>query len=271
MPIDPSAQIHPTAIIDPEAMIGPNVVVGPYAIIEKGASLGGGCQVGPHVHLYGVVQAGQRNNFGTGCVIGGPPQHTGWKNEPGWVVIGDDNHFRETVTVHRGMYGDGKTVIGNQCYFMAYSHVAHDCRIGNRVIFANCAAIAGHGEVGDGVFISAYAAAQQYVRVGRLAFVSGTSQATKDVIPFAMLVNRNHIQSINVIGMRRAGISREDIDYVRQAHRILYRSGDLLSVGVEKLKLELGHIPIVQEILQFIAGTKKGVIGPSQSSSDDEE
>ncbi len=271
MPIDSSAQIHRTAIVDEGVTLGANVVVGPYAIIEKGVSLGDGCTVAPHAHLLGIVVAGARNNFGTGCVIGDRPQHTGWKGEPGSVVIGDENNFREHVTVQRGMYGTGETIVGNKCYFMVYTHVAHDCRIGNNVVFANCAAMAGHGEVGDGVFISAYAAGQQYVRVGRLSFVSGTSQATKDVIPFSMLVNRNHIQSVNVIGMRRAGIARADIDAVRQAHRILYRSGDILSVGVEKLKAELGHLTIIQEILSFIANTKKGVIGPSRMGEFNEE
>jgi UDP-N-acetylglucosamine acyltransferase len=253
------ARIHPTAIISPEAELADDVVVGPYAIIDGRAHIAAGCVFKAHALVTGAVTIGRNNRFFSGSVIGEQPQHLKYNGEPTSVEIGDDNVFRENVTVHRGTTASMVTRIGNGNYFMAGSHVAHDCVIGNRSIFANGTLIAGHCTIDDSVFMSGNSAVHQFVRVGRLALVSGNSGSTKDVPPFVILQHINCVAGVNVVGMRRAGMTHEQINGVRRAFQLIFRQGSVLPTSLVRTEAELGHIDVVMEMVTFIRNSKRGI------------
>ncbi len=261
MPRPDSALIHSTAIVSDESDLAPDVRVGPYAIIEGPVQLGEGCVVGPHCHLLGRVIAGRGNTFGTGCVIGGEPQHLGYKGEPTLTRIGEYNTFREHATVHRGMpNARGETVVGDRNFIMAGAHIAHDCIVGNHCIFANSAMIGGHVEVGDRVFLSGSAGVHQFCRVGRLALVSGLSGLTQDLPPFWIAQGvMNLVHGINVVGMRRAGIANAEIQAVRRAFRTIHLQGLLLKAALAKLEREVPESECVREIIAFVRSSKRGI------------
>ncbi len=254
-----SSRIHPTAIISADAQIAEDVVIGPFVVIEGRVRIGAGSVVRPYVQLCGPMVMGCRNTIYSGAVLGERPQHMKYNDEPTSVEIGDDNVFREQVTVHRGTTQAWTTRIGSGNFFMANSHVAHDCVVGNNCILANGALIGGHAVVNDNVYLSGNSAIHQFVRMGRLSLVSGTSASTKDVPPFVMIQGVNVICGINVVGMRRAGLSHDQIDAVRKAYSLLYRDNNLLSVALQKMTNELGGFPAVIEMVEFIRGTKRGI------------
>ncbi len=254
-----SPRIHPTAIISPEAEIADDVVIGPYCVIENKVRIGPGCSLRPYVHLCGPLVMGKGNAIFSGAVLGEKPQHTKYNNEPTSLEIGDNNIFREQVTVHRGTTQSWITRIGNGNFFMANSHIAHDCVIGNNCILANGALVGGHAAMGDNAYLSGNAALHQFVRMGRLALVSGMSASTKDIPPFVMMQGINVICGVNVIGLRRAGMPHDQIDAVRRAYAMLYRDNNLLSVALEKIDGELASSPAVAELLQFIRDSKRGI------------
>ena len=258
-------RIHPSAIVSPEARLAPDVTVGPFAIIEGEVTLGPGCVVGPHVHLIGPLTAGANNRFHTGCVLGDAPQHLGYQGEPTRTEIGDGNIFREYVTVHRGMPtsakpGTGVTTIGSHNLFMVSSHIAHDCKVGNHCIFVNSAVIGGHAEVADRAILSGNSAVHQFCRVGRLAFLSGTSAVSQDLPPFFVVQLVNVPHGINVVGMRRAGISHAEIQAVRHAYRLINLSGQMLSEAVTRIEAEYGSLPAIQELMAFIRTSRRGIV-----------
>lgn len=254
-----SARIHPTAVISPEADLAGDVIVGPYAVIEGRVRIGPGCILRPYVHLCGPLTLGQGNLVCTGAILGERPQHLKYNDEPTGLEIGDHNIFREHVTVHRGTTQSWTTRIGSQNFFMAHCHVAHDCRIGNRCIFANGALVGGHCTLGDGVYLSGNCAVHQFCRIGKLALLSGCSATTKDIPPFIIQQNIDTVVGVNVVGMRRAGMSREQIDAVRQAFRILFREGLPLPAAVARLEHELGAAEAVREMIEFIRQCHRGI------------
>jgi UDP-N-acetylglucosamine acyltransferase len=255
----PSPRIHPTAIISPEAELADDVVVGPYAIIDGQARIGAGCVLRAHAIVTGSVTAGRNNQFFSGSVVGEQPQHLKYNGEPTRVEIGDDNIFRENVTVHRGTTASMVTRVGNGNFFMASSHVAHDCVIGNRCIFANGVLIAGHCTIEDGVFMSGNSAVHQFVRIGRLALLSGMSGSTKDVPPFLIMQHINCVVGINVVGMRRAGMTHEQINGVRRAFHLIFRERNTLPTSLARAEAELKHIDAVMEMVTFIRNSKRGI------------
>ncbi|CAN5206426.1 acyl-ACP--UDP-N-acetylglucosamine O-acyltransferase [soil metagenome] len=262
--------IHATAVIGPDAILTPDVTVGPFAVIDGPVTLGAGCKVGPHAHILGRVTFGIKNDIGSGTVIGGPPQHRAYNNEDTGVVIGDNNVFREHVTIHRGMpNAKVMTCIGSNNYFMAGSHVAHDCTVGNNCNFANAALIAGHVTVDDGVFLSGNTAVHQNCHIGRLALLSGVSAATQDIPPFWMVQARNMVVGINVIGMRRAGIPAVEIAAVRAAFKLLYTERLPIREATLRMEAKYNHIPAVMEIVAFIRTSKRGVPGAHQFRGED--
>ncbi|HEY2910939.1 MAG TPA: acyl-ACP--UDP-N-acetylglucosamine O-acyltransferase [Gemmataceae bacterium] len=270
MPAEPL--IHATAIVSPEAKLGAGVRVGAYAVIEGPVNLGEGCVVEPLARLVGPVFAGRNNTFGSACVIGGAPQHTGYKGEITRVEIGDGNTFREHTTVHRAMPagtgpGDGVTRIGDANLFMVGAHVAHDCRVGNNCILANSALLAGHVETGDRIFLSGNSAVHQFCRVGRLAFLSGSSASSKDIPPFWVMQDVNRVCGVNVIGMRRAGVPTVEIQAVRRAFRFIYIERMTVSAALMRMEAELGGVPAVRELIDFIRSSKRGICGPAYFDS----
>jgi UDP-N-acetylglucosamine acyltransferase len=255
-----SQAVHPSAVISPEARLAADVRVGPYTIIEGDVQLGSGCVVGPHAHLIGPLVMGRNNQVFSGVVIGERPQHFKYAGEPTRTEIGDDNVFREHVTIHRGTTQAVVTRIGSHNYFMVNSHVGHDCQVGNHCIFANGALLGGHCICGDNVYMSGNSAAHQFVRLGRLSLISGCSGATQDVAPFAIVRSINCVVGANVVGMRRAGMSPQQINGVRRAFHILFFEEQTLTAAAAQAEQELGAIDAVQELLSFIRSSNRGVV-----------
>lgn len=259
MSIAKSARIHPTAILASQAEVGDNVEIGAHALIDGDIQIGANCVIRPGAHLFGIVSLGRNNQVFTGAVIGEKPQHLRYNNEPTRVEIGDGNIFRENVTVHRGTTHSMTTRIGSNNFFMAGSHVAHDCVIGNSCIIANGALIGGHVILHDNVYLSGNCAVHQFARIGRLALLSGCSATSKDIPPFVIQQGIDTVCGINVVGMRRAGLTALQINAVREAFRILFRSNHTLPAALGILEAEFGDTDVVQEMIAFLRKCPKGV------------
>ncbi len=253
--------IHPTAIIDPRAEIDPTVQIGPCAFIEAGVRIAAGCKIGPYVHIQGLTTIGEGNEIGTGSTIGLPPQHVEYKGAPTQLIIGNHNRIREYASIHRAFHEGDATTIGDRCFIMGFSHIAHDCHIGNGVILANGALLAGHITVGDRSFISGNTGIHQFCRVGRLAMVGGGSRIPQDVPPF-MIVEGSpaYIRAINVVGLRRAGFSTALRTELKGLYRLLYRSGKTAKHAIEGI--DKGSLsPEALELVNFYeTPTKRGVV-----------
>jgi UDP-N-acetylglucosamine acyltransferase len=271
-----AALVHPSAVISDEAKLAENVRVGPFAVIEGPVVIGEKTVIHPHAHLIGPLTIGANNTIGTGVVLGGAPQHLGYKGDPTTVEIGDGNSFREHVTVHRAMpvgtgQGTGVTRVGSRNLFMAGSHVAHDCRVGNECIFANAALLGGHVEVGDRALISGNSAVHQFCRVGRLGLLSGASATSKDIPPFWIMQEINVVCGVNTIGMRRAGIPAVEIQAVRRAFTMIYKERLTISAALIRIEAELGQFPTIRELVEFIRSSKRGICGAHRFQANEEE
>jgi UDP-N-acetylglucosamine acyltransferase len=259
MSIAKSARIHATAVLSPEVEVGENVEIGALAVLEGNISIGDNCVIRPGAHLFGNLTLGEGNQVFTGVVLGEVPQHLKYNGEPTRLEIGDGNIFREHVTIHRGTAYSGVTRIGSHNFFMACSHVGHDCVIGNRCILANGALVAGHCVLDDNAYMSGNAAIHQFVRIGRLALLSGCSITTKNIPPFIIQQGINNVVGINIVGMRRAGMTAAQISAVHQAFRIIYRDNMMVTAAIDRLDRELGGIDVVQEIICFLRNSPKGI------------
>lgn len=259
MPASPSCLIHPTALISSEVEFAADVRVGPYAIIEGPVRIGPGCVIGARAHLIGPLTMGEKNQVYQNAILGERPQHFTYADEPTSVEIGSGNTFRENVTVHRGTSHSGTTRIGNGNYFMAGSHIAHDCVVGDRCIFANNALLAGHCVISNGVYISGNSAVHQHCRLGRLALLSGTSATTKDIPPFIMQQEINLVVGVNVVGMKRAGLTAAQVSAIRRVFHIVYLQNLSLPNALARVETELGTIDVVQEYLEFVRASKRGI------------
>jgi UDP-N-acetylglucosamine acyltransferase len=254
--------VDPTARISPSAILGAGVRIGPYAVVGPQVRLGAGTVVDAHSVLDGDTTLGRQNHVFPFASIGLEPQDLKFHGEPTRLEIGDRNVFREFVTVHRGTEGGGGvTRIGSDNLIMAYSHIAHDCLVGSHTIFANGSTLAGHVEVADWVTIGAYSGVHQFCRVGMHAFVGGYTVATKDVLPYSMTVgNRARIYGINTVGLQRRGFSPESVAAIRHAYRVLLQSHLNTSEAVAHLEAEAVAAPEVRALLEFIKGSRRGVI-----------
>ncbi len=261
MPIAKSARVHPTAIISAEADLAEDVQVGPYVVIQGEVRIGPGCVLKPGVHLFGPLTMGPNNVVCSYAVLGEAPQHLKYKGEATRLEIGANNIFRESVTVHRGTTESWVTRIGNSNFFMASSHVGHDCVIGSNCLLANGCMLGGHCVLEDSVYLSGNATVHQFVHVGRLALLSGLSGSSKDIPPFIIQQNINVVMGVNVIGMRRAGIQTEAIDAVRKAFHILFRQENVLPHALALIEKDLGTVPEIQELVRFIRNSKRGING----------
>ena len=258
-----SSTIAESAVISSDAVLAPDVSVGPYAVIGPHVTIGAGTVIGPHVRIEGPSSIGERNHFVGQASIGTAPQDLKFKGEKTELRIGNDNVFREFVTVNRGTTGGGGvTTIGSQNFFMAYAHVAHDCHVGEATIFANNATLAGHVEVGDFATIGAFSAVHQFCRVGDHAFIGGGSICTQDVLPFVKTVGNRPAKTygVNHIGLERKGFTKETIEALQRAYRILTRSKMLLQDALAKIEAELGFHAEVRYLVEFVRHSKRGVI-----------
>jgi UDP-N-acetylglucosamine acyltransferase len=227
--------IHPTAVIDRQAELDGTIEIGPYVIIEGPVKIGPNTLVKAHAFLSGWTEIGRDCEIHPFAVVGGPPQDFHYKGERSYTKIGDRVVIREGSTIHRGSQPESATVIGDECLLMAYSHVGHNCRLASGVKVYNMAALSGHVEIDEAVIVSGYALVHQFARIGTLAFISGGARAKMDVPPFMTAFGEATIVQYNAIGMKRAGYMAEDIDEIREAFRILYRSGQLFRKSIEQV------------------------------------
>ena len=255
--------IHPSAVVHPDAAIGADAVIGPLCRIESDVRIGEGCRLEGHVTVLPFTEVGDQCHIHPGAVIGGPPQDLAF--DPATrsrVRIGDRCVIREGVTIHRGTGEGTETVVGDDCFLMANSHVAHNGRLGDRVILVNGALVAGHAEVGDAAIISGNAVIHQFCRIGRLVMMGGLSGVSKDVPPFAIVDSgeTNRVAGINVVGLRRAGFGAKERTEIKQAFRLLYHAG--LTVSDAVVEIRRSHAsPAVEELCAFVESSKRGICG----------
>ncbi len=256
------SRIHPTAVVHPAAEIAEDVEIGPYAVIGPGVRIGRGTVIQSHVRIEGRVTIGEGNHIYHAAAIGMPPQDVTYGGEDTEVVIGNHNLIREFVTIHRATGEGQKTVIGDHNFLMAYAHVAHNCRVGSHVILVNNAQLAGHVEVEDYAFVSGLVGVHQFTRIGAHAMVGGMSRINLDVPPY-MLVEGNppRVYGPNLVGLRRRGFSREVIQALREAYRLLYRTPGLaLEAALERILEGFGEFPEIQHLVTFFRTSRRGVI-----------
>ena len=254
--------IHPTAIVDPTAEIDEGVEIGPYTIVQKNVIIGQGTRIGPHVVISEGTQIGQRCQVYQFASVGEAPQALAYRGEKTFLTLGDQNIVREFVTLNRGTAGGGgKTVIGNQNLFMAYSHVAHDCHLGNQVILANGATLAGHITIEDHAIIGGLSAVHQFCRIGTHAFISGMTGITLDVPPYMLASgSRARLFGLNTVGLKRFHFSEASMKALKKAYRIIFRSDLTLEKAVKQVKEDgISQLPEVQHLLQFIQQSKRGI------------
>jgi len=254
--------IHPTAIIDSKAEISEGVEIGPYSVIEKNVSIGEGTKIGPHVVIREGTHIGKRCQIFQFASIGEAPQAVAYRGEKTSLFIGDQNMIREFVTLHRGtVKGGGKTVLGNENFIMAYSHVAHDCQIGNQVVMANGATLAGHILIEDHAIIGGLSAIHQFCRIGAHAIISGLTGVSQDVPPYMMAAgSRAKLFGLNTVGLKRAQFSEQTLRALKKAYRIIFRSSLTLEKAMKTVEEDdIFLIPEVRHLLDFIQHSKRGI------------
>lgn len=259
--------IHPTAIIHPSARLDAGVAVGPYSVVGENARIGAGTELMDRVTIGPNTAVGQNNRIYTGAVIGHDAQHRRGTGEDTRLEIGDSNVFREYVTIHRAFEKGGSTVVGNDNYFMAFSHAGHDCRIGDHITIANGTLVAGHVTIESGVILSGNVVVHQFARIGRLAMVGGLARVSKDVPPFCLVDDGSeNVRSLNVVGLKRAGISSEAVREIKRAYRLLYLSGLRLEEALGAIDKECRSAE-VKHLIAFIRGSKRGILPHARRAS----
>ncbi len=264
------SRIHPTAIVDPQAQVADDVEIGPFSIIGPRVKIGSGTKIGAHVIFRNWVEVGKNNVFHDMSVIGDTAQDVNFHNlEQGKVVIGDHNIFREHITIHLPKVQGNETRIGNYCYLMATTHVAHDCHVGNHVIMVNQTGLAGHVIVDDHAFLSGHVMVHQFVRVGSYAIIGGGTKATRDVPPFTM-VNGNPAVAygLNVVGLKRSQMTPAERSAIKQAFQILYLKGLPLPKAIAQLENELlPSLPAaspellrIEYFVKFLKNSQRGMV-----------
>ena len=259
--------IHPTAIVHPGASIGDGVSIGPYSVIGENVVIHEGCEIGPHVTIDGQTTIGKHTRVFQFAAIGGAPQDFSYRGEETRVEIGLRVTIREYVTIHRGtVRGRGATIIGDDCYLMAYCHVAHDCVLGDGVIMANSAHLGGHIELGTRAILGGIVAVHQFVRVGEYALVGGVSGVAKDVPPYTLASGaRIYVYGLNEVGLRRHNFSRETILNLKRAFKIAFRSSLRVEQAVQKIRAEIPGVPEALKFAEFLATSKRGTARVSLS------
>lgn len=253
-------RIHPTAIVDPTADLGEDVEIGPFCIVESETVIGARTVLQARSLVHRWTTLGADNTVLPGAVLGGDPQHLDYKGEKTELRIGDGNWIGEYVTIHRASNPSLTTMVGDRNYFMAYSHIGHDCHVGNRVIMTNYAGLAGHCTVEDRALLAAFSGAHQGVRIGTMAMLGGGALAGQDIVPFAIVQGiPARPRGLNVIGMQRNGISAEAREALHDVYRILFLLKLSLPNALEKIRAEVPSLAEVRHVLEFIAGSKRGI------------
>jgi UDP-N-acetylglucosamine acyltransferase len=256
-------EIHPQAIVAASAKLGEGVKIGAYAIVGEEVELGDGCVLHAHAVVQGPSKFGKNNVFHSFSAVGGDPQDYTFRGERAELVAGDGNIFREYVTVSRGTQkGGGKTSLGNDNFFLAYSHVGHDCAIGSHTLFVNGATLAGHVTVEDFVTVGAFCPVHQFCRIGRYAYIGASTVITQDVPPFSKIVTERETKSfgINTIGLERKGFSPERLQALKRAYRLLLRSKLNTTQALAEMRKTLAGSADVQELIQFVESAERGIV-----------
>ena len=253
-------KIHPTAIVDKKAKLADDIEVGPYAIIGPDVEIATGVVVGDRATIKGYTVIGEGTQIFTGAVIGSAPQDLKYKGKKSFLKIGKKNIIREYVTMNPGTEEGTVTFVGDGNLFMAYSHVAHDCRIGNNCIIANVGTLAGHVTLEDKVVLGGLAAVHQFTRVGKMSIIGGCSKVVQDVPPFSTCDgNPARVYGLNLIGITRSGMPKDAQARLRRAFKTLFHSGLILKNGIEKVKKNLGLSEEIDYLLNFIKNSERGV------------
>lgn len=262
------SKIHPSAIIHPKAVLGQNNEIGPNVIIEEGVKIGSNNKIWQGAFIAAGTEIGDSNQIHMHAVVGHEPQDLAFKNSATFTKIGNHNVIREFVTIHRGTKEGSSTVIGDHNYFMAYAHIAHNCKVGNHVILVNNASLTGYCEVEDYAFLSGFVGLHQFTKIGSFVIVSALSAVNKDVPPFMMCGGRPAVvQGINVIGLRRGGFDAATREEIKQAYKTLYRSGLNVSQAIEVLERDFKS-PQVKHLVEFVKSSERGI---SAAQGDEEE
>ena len=250
--------IHKTAIVDSKAKISSSVNIGPYCVIGPNVEINENVKIHSHVNISGNTKIGKGNKIYPFASIGNDPQDLKYNGEETKLIIGDNNKIREYVTINPGTKGGGGlTKIGNDCLFMISSHVAHDCQVGNNVIIANNVPLGGHAIIEDNVVIGGNSAVQQFTRIGKMAMVGGMTGVLHDVIPYGLSIgNRNYLQGLNLIGLRRANFNNKDILGLTEAYKEIFATKNL-SDNLSKLNGEFKENILVKDVIKFITKDKK--------------
>lgn len=254
-------QIHETAVISSKAFLGENVIIHPYAIIEDDVVIGDDCVIGPHAVIYDGARIGNRVKIGQGCSISNLPQDFGYKGERTYFYVGDDTVIREFVTLHKGSTS-GFSKIGKKCFLMAYSHAGHDVKVGDNCVLANDVQLGGHVRVEDFVNIGGSTGVHQFVQIGQQAMIGGATRITQDIPPYiTAAADPVRYAGLNVIGLRRRGFTSEEIAVLKKTYTYIYKAGLNLSQAKVKISTEMGDHPLVKNVLEFLAKSKRGLSG----------
>nr|MBU1328269.1 acyl-ACP--UDP-N-acetylglucosamine O-acyltransferase [Candidatus Omnitrophota bacterium] len=253
-------RIHPTAIVDKKAKLADDIEVGPYAIIGPNVEIAKGAIVGPRTTVEGYTIIGEGTRIFTSAVIGSAPQDLKYKGKKTFLKIGKKNIIREYVTMNPGTEEGTSTSVGDENLFMAYSHVAHNCRVGNNCVIANAGTLAGHVTLEDKVVLGGFAGVHQFTRVGKMAIIGGCSKVVQDIPPFSTCDgNPARVYGLNLVGVRRACMSQKVQRELKKAFKILFHSGLVLKNGIEKVKKEIELVEEVKYLLDFLKNSERGI------------
>ena len=254
------SNIHPTAVISESAKLGKNVTIGPYCVIGDEVEIGDGSIIGPHAVIDRWTTLGKECRVFQFASVGAEPQDLKFKGEQSWTIIGDRTTIREGATIHRATGEGNETRIGSDCLLMAYVHIAHNCTLGNRVIMSNLASCSGHAMVEDRVVIGGMAGVHQFVKIGRNAMVGGMSKLVQDVVPYTLVDGHPaKVVGLNNVGISRAGIPLESRRLIKQAYKILYRSGLSLPEAIAVIEQEVDSCDEVEHFLRFLRNAERGI------------
>ena len=259
MPVDPSTSVAPTARVHPGAQIGPQGTIGEYCIIEDNVTIGAFCHLEPHVYIKRWTTLGNRNAISAGTVLGTDPLDKNFAGDRSYLRIGSGNIIREHYTISRGTKPESATEIGDGNYIMTSGHIAHNCKIGNNCVIASCSLVAGYAEVEDQAFISGGVGVHQFSKIGRLAMVAGNSGVSSDLPPFFLYAGFRAVPNgLNLVGLRRAGFSKDEIARLKTAYKMLYRSGLKLEAALARIESELAS-DATQHLVKFIRRCRRGI------------
>ncbi len=259
MAVDPSAHVAPTAKVDTSAQIGPGTRIGEFCVIESDVTIGARCLLDPYVYVKRWTTIGDENEISAGAILGTDPLDKNFRSDRSYLSIGNRNKIREHFTISRGTQPESETLIGDDNYIMTSGHIAHNCRLGDHVVIASCALIAGHVEIEDQAFISGGVVVHQYSRVGRLAMVGGNTRVNSDLPPFFLYSDFNvAAKGINLVGLKRAGFSLHEIRTLKDAYRILYRSGLKQQDALRRIEMECTS-ESANHLVRFIKESKRGI------------